>query len=85
MQNQDSYLVLWFLLNLSVPATSLSQDDDVVTTAFKWLRAVAPEEFTGVHTDRVFLGRGSPRLLTAWIPLGDCPVEQVMTGVIPQT
>lgn len=47
-----------------------------MTTAFKWLRAVAPGEFTGVHTDRVFLGRGSHRLLTAWIPLGDCPVEQ---------
>ena len=42
-----------------------------MTTAYKWLRAVAGGEFTGVHTDRVFLGGGSGRLVTAWIPLGD--------------
>ena len=29
-----------------------------ITTGYKWLRAVAEGEFTGVHTDRVFLGRG---------------------------
>jgi len=45
-----------------------------MTTAYKWLRAVAGGEFTGVHTDRVFLGGGSGRLVTAWIPLGDVRV-----------
>jgi hypothetical protein len=29
-----------------------------ITTAYKWFRAVAGGEFTGVHTDRVFLGKG---------------------------
>jgi hypothetical protein len=42
-----------------------------MTSAYKWLRAVAAGEFTGVHTDRVFLGGGDARLVTAWIPLGD--------------
>ena len=45
-----------------------------MTAAYKWLRAVAAGEFTGVHTDRVFLGGGSGRLVTAWIPLGDVRV-----------
>lgn len=52
-----------------------SQDtEEVVTAGFKWLRAVGDHEFTGVHVDRVFVG-GSTRLLTAWIPLGNVPVE----------
>ena len=42
-----------------------------MTSAYKWLRAVAAGEFTGVHTDRVFLGGGDARLVTAWIPLGE--------------
>ena len=46
------------------------QVPDVITTGYKWLRAVCEGEFTGVHTDKVFLGRGSPRVLTAWVPLG---------------
>lgn len=50
--------------------------EEVITTGFKWLRAVACSEFTGLHTDRVFLGRGSARLLTAWLPLGEVPPRQ---------
>ncbi len=46
------------------------QVPDVITTGYKWLRAVCKGEFTGVHTDKVFLGRGSPHVLTAWVPLG---------------
>lgn len=55
---------------------SLLQSQDVVTSGYKWLRAVGHAEFTGLHTDRVFLGRGTPRLLTAWMPLGALPPEQ---------
>ena len=29
---------------------------------------------TPVHCDRVFMGRGSERVLTCWTPLGDVPV-----------
>ena len=47
----------------------------MVTPAYKWLRAVGDHEFTGLHIDRVFMGR-SARMLTAWIPLGNIPVDQ---------
>jgi len=47
-----------------------SGDGDVATVEYKWLRAVGHGGFTGVHTDRVYLGRGTDRLLTARIPLG---------------
>jgi hypothetical protein len=54
----------------------LLQAEEVVTSGYKWLRAVGRSEFTGLHTDRVFLGRGTARLLTAWTPLGHVPPEQ---------
>ena len=47
----------------------------MITPAYKWLRAVGDHEFTGLHMDTVFMGR-SPRMLTAWIPLGDVPIAQ---------
>ena len=30
---------------------------------------------TGIHYDIVYLGRGSRRVMTCWVPLGDIPVE----------
>lgn len=42
---------------------------------YKWLRFVGRKEFTGAHFDRVYMGRGSARLRTAWVPLGDVPLE----------
>ena len=54
---------------------SCVQGSEVVTPAYKWLRAVGDYEFTGLHMDRVFMGR-SPRMLTAWIPLGEVPIAQ---------
>ena len=47
-----------------------------LTFHFKWLRAVGNEAFTGAHMDHVYMGRGSSRLHTVWIPLGDIPVGQ---------
>jgi hypothetical protein len=38
---------------------------------FSWLRAYAPGPGTPPHMDSVFMNRGSQRLLTAWVPLGD--------------
>jgi hypothetical protein len=46
------------------------------TFDYKWLRAVGNERFTGCHYDVVYMGRGSERVHTAWIPLGDIPIEQ---------
>ena len=54
----------------------LLPDDEAATTFdFKWLRAAWGEFFTGAHVDRVYMGRGSQRVLTAWVPFGDAPVE----------
>lgn len=38
---------------------------------FTWLRAVSPGNSTAPHCDTVYMGRGTPRLITAWTPLGD--------------
>lgn len=38
-------------------------------------RAKATGYFTGFHVDRIFMGRGTEDLYTAWRPIGDCPVE----------
>ncbi len=41
------------------------------TFDYKWLRATAPGEFTGAHADSVYMGRGSKRLLSCWVPFGE--------------
>ena len=46
------------------------------TFHYKWLRGVGNESYTGAHMDTVYMGRGSDRLHTVWIPFGDIPVEQ---------
>ena len=39
------------------------------TFDYKWLRAMPRALFTGAHVDAVYMARGSPRLLTCWIPM----------------
>jgi hypothetical protein len=48
---------------------------DIITPVYKWARAVAPGEFTGVHADAVFLAAPPDAMLTVWVPLGDVAVE----------
>jgi len=55
-------------------------DGEVVTTTYKWLRAVSPGDYTGLHIDRVYMGNGSQKLLTAWIPF--VPVSTRNGGLI---
>jgi hypothetical protein len=38
---------------------------------FTWLRAYPPGPGTSPHMDSVFMNRGSARVLSAWVPLGD--------------
>ncbi len=38
---------------------------------FKWPRFVRPGEGTGLHSDIVYVARGSRNLWSSWIPLGD--------------
>lgn len=39
-----------------------------------WVRTVRVGGSTGCHYDRVYMGRGTPNLFTAWIPIGDVPL-----------
>jgi hypothetical protein len=55
---------------------------DVATFDYKWLRAVGNEEATGCHMDHVYMGRGTKRLMTCWIPFGDIPVNQGTLAVL---
>lgn len=59
------------------------QNERVATFEYKWLRAVGHEQFTGCHMDYVYMGRGSKRLMTTWIPLADIPVEQGTLCICP--
>jgi hypothetical protein len=42
---------------------------------FTWMRTVAPGKGSEPHCDIVFMGRGTPSVYTAWVPLGDIPLQ----------
>ena len=42
---------------------------------YTWMRVVAPGLGTQPHCDIVYMGRGTSRLYTAWVPFGDIPIE----------
>jgi ectoine hydroxylase-related dioxygenase (phytanoyl-CoA dioxygenase family) len=58
-----------FALAAAVLATPVGE---VATCAYKWLRAVSPGEFTGVHCDVRYV---SGDIVTLWIPIGDVPLH----------
>lgn len=50
--------------------------EDIRHFDFTWFRAVFPGLGTKPHCDVVYMGRGTrDRLCTAWVPIGDVPVE----------
>lgn len=50
--------------------------EEVLHFDFTWLRTVGPGLGTRPHCDVVYMGRGTrERLFTAWVPIGDVPVE----------
>lgn len=54
----------------------LLDTDSIATFDYKWIRAVGTNQYTGVHCDAVYMGRGTTQTLyTVWIPLGDTTVE----------
>ncbi len=55
--------------------------EPVITFDYKWLRAVGREKFTGSHYDIVYMGQGTQRLLTCWLPLGDLDIEQGVLAI----
>ncbi|KAI8832356.1 hypothetical protein BC829DRAFT_408742 [Chytridium lagenaria] len=58
-----------------IPDASSTKDSKILSIPFKWLRAVPTNLNTGPHLDRVYLGAGTPHLLTLWMPLLDVPAE----------
>ncbi|RDK03203.1 phytanoyl-CoA dioxygenase family protein [Paraburkholderia lacunae] len=48
----------------------------VATFDFKWPRFVRPGEGTGIHSDIVYIGRGTKNLWSAWIPIGGVALEE---------
>lgn len=56
---------------------------EALTFAYKWLRVVGPGDFTGAHYDVVYMGRGSPGLLTVWTPFGDLGYGHGPLAVVP--
>jgi len=46
---------------------------EVLSYNYTWIRAARIGEATGCHYDHVYMGRGTDRLYTSWIPLGDVP------------
>jgi hypothetical protein len=69
----------WFKDVVEHPALFSLFDDffgkPAATFDFKWLRAVQPKESSGFHMDSVYMSRGSPNLVTCWVPFGDVPWE----------
>ena len=50
-------------------------NQEVISFDYKWLRGVSTGSYTGVHYDIVYMRRGSPELMTCWIPIGDIPMD----------
>lgn len=42
---------------------------------FVWFRTKGPGLGSPIHCDLVYMGRGTHRLYTAWVPLGDVPLD----------
>jgi hypothetical protein len=55
----------------------------VVTFDFKWLRAAWNSFFTGIHLDRVYMGRGSQNVVTTWVPFDDATTDLGALAVLP--
>ena len=54
---------------------SFLRGGDAIAFDYEWLRVVGTGGRTGAHFDIVYMGRGTPNLLTMWTPLGDVRYE----------
>ena len=55
-------------------------DGEIRHFDFTWLRCISPGPATPSHCDIVYMGRGTRKLYTAWVPLGD--VDFKMGGLM---
>ncbi|MEO1059856.1 MAG: phytanoyl-CoA dioxygenase family protein [Actinomycetota bacterium] len=56
---------------------------EVTTFDHKWLRTVSTGRMTGAHMDVVYMGAGSTRLTTTWIPIGDLTPRDGTLAIVP--
>lgn len=57
-------------------------DEPSVTLDYKHFRAIGPGNGTPFHMDRTYMGRGSRRLTTAWIPWHDIDLRTGGVAVV---
>ena len=58
----------------------LLDTDSIRSFDYKWLRAMPRKLFTGAHVDAVYMARGTPRLLSCWIPIE--PIATLELGAL---
>lgn len=59
--------------------------EEPATLAFKWFRAMCPGQSSGFHMDNCYMGKGSARLFSAWIPWHDVDVDRGGLVVLEQS
>jgi hypothetical protein len=52
------------------------RDGPAIAFDYEWLRVVGTGDQTGAHFDIVYMGRGTPNVLTMWVPIGDVAYQQ---------
>ncbi|CAF3609161.1 unnamed protein product [Rotaria sp. Silwood1] len=62
--------------------TSIFHGIHPITFDFKWLRTMHHGGNTGCHLDRVYMNRGSPELLTCWIPFDNLTLDMSVLAVL---
>lgn len=50
-------------------------DEPIRHYDFTWLRAMGPGKGTNPHADLPYMGRGTDRHMTCWLPYGDIPFD----------
>jgi hypothetical protein len=53
---------------------------EAVSFDYKWFRAVVPGQYSGFHMDSVYMGAGSTRVHTVWLPWHD--VDTTKGGLV---
>jgi hypothetical protein len=54
-------------------------EEPSIASSWKRIRPIAPGGFSGFHHDHIYMGQGSSRLLTAWVPL--MPISLSLGGL----
>lgn len=59
--------------------------EDPATFAFKWFRAMCPGQSSGFHVDNVYMGKGSTRVYSVWVPWHDVDIDRGGLVVLEQS